>query len=313
MDKIDQKILLELDKDPRASFNQLGKAARVSKEVAQYRFKQLIKNNILTGFFAFVNPAKLGYQIHKILVKYKSVTKEIQKDIIDFIRASNQVAWAGNSEGVWDLIITTLSPGSKEFTQFYLAFFSRFGDYFKEKDVLIPISNPLFNDKYLAKGKLIYKKEIDFNSEKEKIDSIDRRIILELSLNSRLTFTEIGKKVSLSYWAVAQRYKQLVNKEIIIALKPRIDFRKMGYEYYHLLIELSDEKIRDKITAYYTEQKDCIMIMSHIGSYSMHIEFVLKKDKMQDVILDFRERFGNSIIGYESLLILEEYVMNLLR
>ena len=105
MDKIDKKILLELDKNPRASFNQLGKAARVSKEVAQYRFKQLIKYKILTGFFAFVDPAKLGYQIHKILVKYKSVTKEVQKDIIDFIKENKQVAWAGNCEGVWDLRI----------------------------------------------------------------------------------------------------------------------------------------------------------------------------------------------------------------
>ena len=132
-------------------------------------------------------------------------------------------------------------------------------------------------------------------------------------MNSRSTFTNIGKKVSLSYWAVAQRYRQLVNRGIIIALKPRIDFRKMGYLYYHLLIELSDEKIRDKITSYYTQQKDCIMIMNHIGSYSMHIEFVLRKDEIQDVIIDFRERFGKYIMGYEPLLILEEYVMRLLR
>jgi len=313
IDKIDRKILLALDKNPRASFNQLGKAARVSKEVAQYRFKQLEKKGILTGFFAFINVSKLGYQTHKILIKYKSVTTEVQKEIITFIKRSKMVAWSGHSEGAWDLIITTLSPNSTVFTSFYLSFFNRFGEYFKQKEVLIPIDNPLFNDKYLSDGKLLYQKDFSFNAEKVKVDDIDKKVILELSLNARATFTEIGKKVKLSYWAVAQRYKKLVEKQIIILLKPRIDFRKLGYSYYHFLIELNNEKIRKDIVSYYTQQKDCIMIMNHIGTFSMHLEFVLKKDEMKDVIMDFRERFGKDIMSYEPLLILEEYVMKLLR
>src|SRR3989344_479155 len=118
MDKIDQKILLELDKDPRASFNQLGKAARISKETAQYRFKQLTKNSILTGFFCFINISKLGYSTYKILVKYKSVTKDVQKEIINFIINNKVVSWAGNCEGTWDMVITVIAS-SKDFVDFF--------------------------------------------------------------------------------------------------------------------------------------------------------------------------------------------------
>ena len=69
MDKIDLKILAALDKNPRATFNELGRAARVSKEVAQYRFKQLVKKKIITGFFTYINTSKLGRRPHKILIK----------------------------------------------------------------------------------------------------------------------------------------------------------------------------------------------------------------------------------------------------
>lgn len=312
MDKIDQKILLELDKNPRASFNQLGKKTRISKEVAQYRFKQLIKNKILTGFFAFINISKLGYRTYKILVKYKSVTREKQKEIINFIIKHKLVSWAGNCEGTWDLIITIIST-SKEFINFFTEFFGTFGFYFKQKEILIPINAPLFNDKYLSNGKLLYNKNLDFHTQEEKIDKIDRKIILEISLNSRATFTEIGKKVNLSYWAVAQRFKHLVSKNILVLLKPRINFRKLGYSYYHLFIELHNEKIRNKLVSYYTQHKDCIMIMNHVGYYALHLEFVIKQDEMKEIIIDLREKFGNDIMSYEPLLIIEEYVMKLLR
>ena len=78
MDKIDWKLLLELDKSPRASFSQLGRAARIGKETAQYRFKQLLRQGILTGFYAFISISRLGFITNKILIKYKSVTEHAQ-------------------------------------------------------------------------------------------------------------------------------------------------------------------------------------------------------------------------------------------
>jgi len=313
MDKINWKLLLELDKNPRASFNKLGKSARVSKEVAQYRFKQLVKKKILTGFYAFISISKLGFLTNKILIKYKSVTTDVQKQIVEFVLKHKSVAWAGSCEGAWDLIITTIADSTKEFTEFYTDFFGKFGKYFKQKEILFPIDDYILNDKYLSGGEMLYKKRLDFHEPLSHMDDIDLEIIRQISLNSRATFTEIGKKVKLSYWAVAQRYKKLIDGGMVIALKPRIDFRKLGFAYYHILIELSNEKRRKDLIMYYTQQKDCVMIMSHCGYYSLHLEFVMKPEDIKSVIVDLRERFGEDIMSYEPLLILEEYVMNLVR
>ncbi len=313
MDKIDKKVLLSLDKDPRVSFNKIGKFARISKEVAQYRFKQLVKKNILTGFFAFINTSKLGYDTYKLLIKYRSVDNNAYKKISEYLLNNKIVAWAGDSEGAWDLILTIVVSSKKEFNRFYLDFFTKFGTYFKEKELLIPIENLIFNDKYLSEGKLIYTKTLSFDLLHNAIDKTDLNILYELSINSRATFTEIGGKLNLSYWAIAQRYKKLVEKEYIICLKPRINFRKLGYSYYHLFIELNNEIIKQKIGAYYTQHADCIMIMSHLGKYSMHLEFVLDRREIKNIIMDLREHFGQEILSYELLLITEEHMMNLLR
>jgi len=313
MNKIDRKILLCLDKNPRVSFTQIGKSARISKEVAQYRYKQLVKKRILTGFFAFINVAKLGYSTYKIIVKYKSVNKEIHKKITSFLINNKIVSWAGDSEGAWDLIITLVSPTKEEFNKFYLDFFNEFGEYFKEKEILLPIDNLIFNDKYLSDGKLIYAKKLQFDLPGKKLDSTDLKILNHISLNSRKTFTEIGKILNLNYWTIAQRFKKLVKNNYIICLKPRIDFRKLGYLYYHFLIELDNEKVRNKIEDYYKQHKSCIMIMNHAGKYSMHLEFVLDQNQMCDIIMEFREKFGNDISSYEPLLIINEHVMNLIK
>ncbi len=313
MDVKNLKILESLDINPRASFNQIGKSARISKEVAQYRFKQMINEDILTGLYAIIDISKLGYQTYKILVKYKSVTSQVQKNIIEHIKKNKIVAWTGLCEGTWDLIITVCSPNSREFTDFFNTFFDLFGRYFIDKEILIPTDNHMINDKYLANGKLIYNKRMSFHSEKINIDDTDRKILLELSLNSRSSFTHIGKKLKLSYWAIAQRYKKLIQQNIIIVLKPRINFRKLGYDYYHLFVESNDKESKKEIVSYYVSHKHCVMLMNHIGSYSMHIEFVCKKEEMHSIILDLRERFGEKIQKYEPLLIVEEYVMNLIR
>jgi Lrp/AsnC family transcriptional regulator, leucine-responsive regulatory protein len=313
IDKIDLKILAALDLDTRASFNQLGKAARVSKETAQYRFNQLINKKIITQFFIFVNPAKIGYNVNKILVKYKSVTKKIQEEIESFLTKNENVAWAGNTEGKWDLHITTFSKSKKEFSDFYMSFFKKFGRFFKEKEILMPINNPIFNDKYLSNGNLLYEKIMDARLDKEEIDEIDKKILKILSSNSRTMLTEIGEKVKLSYWAVAQRIKRLEKKEIIIVFKTRIDFKKLGYSYYHLFIELRNEDTRKKINEYYKNYKDCVMTMEHLGKYSMHIEFVIKEKDMREAISDFREKFGKDVEGYEIVPITKEYTINLIK
>jgi Lrp/AsnC family leucine-responsive transcriptional regulator len=63
-----------------------------------------------------------------------------------------------------------------------------------------------------------------------KIDQTDRRIIGELAADGRVSFAELGRRVSLSSPAVAERVQRLERDGVIIGYRTEIDPRALGYQ-----------------------------------------------------------------------------------
>ena len=63
-----------------------------------------------------------------------------------------------------------------------------------------------------------------------KFDLKDRKILYQLNINSRQSFSQIGKKVGLSKTVVDYRIKKLEKQEIIRNYYTLIDAFKIGYE-----------------------------------------------------------------------------------
>ena len=55
LDKKDFKILLELDKNARQTDSKIAKKIGLSKQVVNYRIKNLIKDELITKFYTLVN------------------------------------------------------------------------------------------------------------------------------------------------------------------------------------------------------------------------------------------------------------------
>lgn len=62
------------------------------------------------------------------------------------------------------------------------------------------------------------------------LDQTDRRIIGELSRDGRLSFAELGRRVSLSSPAVAERVQRLERAGVITGYRAEIDPRALGYQ-----------------------------------------------------------------------------------
>jgi len=61
-----------------------------------------------------------------------------------------------------------------------------------------------------------------------KIDDTDRKILDELSKNSRLSMSELGRRVNLSSPSVTERVRQMESFGIIKNYTVEIDFEKLG-------------------------------------------------------------------------------------
>jgi Lrp/AsnC family transcriptional regulator, leucine-responsive regulatory protein len=61
------------------------------------------------------------------------------------------------------------------------------------------------------------------------LDAIDRKIIVELSLDGRVPLAELGRRVSLSSPAIAERVQRLERAAVITGYRAEIDPRALGY------------------------------------------------------------------------------------
>ncbi len=62
------------------------------------------------------------------------------------------------------------------------------------------------------------------------IDDIDRKIIGELLNEGRISFAELGRRVSMSSPAVAERVGRLERAGVITGYRAEVDPRALGYE-----------------------------------------------------------------------------------
>ncbi len=61
------------------------------------------------------------------------------------------------------------------------------------------------------------------------LDDVDRQIIGELAQDARISFAELGRRVSLSSPAVTERVRRLEQTGVITGYRAEIDPRALGY------------------------------------------------------------------------------------
>ncbi len=61
------------------------------------------------------------------------------------------------------------------------------------------------------------------------LDATDRQIIRELALDGRISFAELGRRVSMSSPAVTERVRRLEQTGVITGYRAEVDPRALGY------------------------------------------------------------------------------------
>ena len=87
LDKVDQKILLELQKSGRASASHIAEKTNVSVPTITERIKKLQDIGVIVGFQAIIDPKALGLDVAAIITiisgssqNYKEVTLAAEKN-----------------------------------------------------------------------------------------------------------------------------------------------------------------------------------------------------------------------------------------
>jgi Lrp/AsnC family transcriptional regulator, leucine-responsive regulatory protein len=109
------------------------------------------------------------------------------------------------------------------------------------------------------------------------LDSIDRRLLEELQADARLSMAELGRRVSLSAPAVAERVQRLERAGVITGYRAQVDPKRIGYpvaavvrvrpatRQLHKIPEIALDT-PEVVECYRITGEDCFLLKLHLRS-----------------------------------------------
>jgi DNA-binding Lrp family transcriptional regulator len=304
MEKIDlkdRKILYQLDLNSRQSLSQIGKKVGLHKNVVAYRIKRLQEKGIIKDFYTIINTPKLGYTMLRFYLNFQYVTPEIEKEIIDYFLKCKYVGTILKVEGSFDLLVFWYVKNLPDFYSFWEKTLDKYRDYFADQVF------SLYSHEYIYRYSFLLDEKVDRtlleteNGEKRvEIDDLDYQILKLISKNARIPTSELAKKLKVTTDTVSNRLKNLIKKGVILGFRIRLDFSKLGYQWYKIAIVLKDHKKSQPILKYLENNPHFVCIDKTLGYVDLELEFILKNtDQIHQIMKDLATKFPGSIRNYK--------------
>jgi DNA-binding Lrp family transcriptional regulator len=299
----DAKFLYELDRAPRAGFSVLARKLQMNRNTLEYRYKRLIDEGILKGTYAIVNGYDLGYSYYKLLLKTRALNEGFS---LAKLSSDKNIVWAAKTDGQYDLAVSFHAKTSTEL-EVTLAGIRKSVEA-KEHALQIIRRGIVLDEQWLIKaekprrtineGRLISPYEIDER---------DSTLLGELVENGRISLVHLGSKTGLTPEAVRARIKMLTAKGIIKGYKARINYAALGYDYFHVLMSVSNMQARDSVVRFAEAMPQCVFVMELSGTYDLQAEFISRGHKdVSKAIEELKARFPTELERIDSLFIIEE-------
>lgn len=306
----DRKILYQLDIDCRQTNSEIGKRAHLSKQVADYRIKRFLKEGIITRFATVIDTYKLGFSKYKIYLSLENASKDIIKEIIEFLKAHKKTEWIATCSGKWDIIAGYIIKDAYEFNEALKELDERFSQYIASRETTINLGVPHWRKEYLLDNKEPYPvvfqggKKSDF-----KIDETDEEIIKILVNNARMPITEIAERLKTTPRIINYRIKNLKKKKIILISRIFLDLNKFNWIYCKALLKfknLTKEKYNN-FFQHCSYLKNLTYIINCIGSWDIELDFEISDfNSFHKIMLEIRDKFADIIKNYDFVIVMNE-------
>ncbi|MFH1376809.1 MAG: Lrp/AsnC family transcriptional regulator [Candidatus Woesearchaeota archaeon] len=309
LDKLDYKILEELDYNARIPQSELAKKLNLSKQNISYRINKLIKNKIIQAFITGINMHKLGYLTYRI---YLRININKSKEIIDYFKNLNNTLWVVSLSGMWDLEVVILAKNYIELNNIVKKSKEDLGIYFTKINISTSIFNYQFKRDYLLnkERKLFIPFYYGFEPKKEDLDELDIKILYELSKDCNRSNQEIGKKLKTTYHTIKQRINKMEKLKIIIHHRIFINLEKINRKFYKATITLNNStKEKEKELYNFCSSFNFIVYLVEVlGDWQLEIEAeVESQNQFNDFLIQLRKKFPDLIQDYQIIQATKEH------
>lgn len=311
LDNKDRKLLYWLDRNSREPASSIAKRMRVSKEVVSYRINRLVKGGVIKKFYPIIDAGKLGLVSYKLYFQFQNLDSAKEKELIDFVLGMPHVFWVSTCSGKWDMMIAFWAHNVMEFNNNVLEqILDRYSTYILNKEITVTMHIThqnrrwFYNDETKVTSSVVGGEPNDV-----KLDKIDVNILNILNNDSRTSAAEIARDVKVSPMVVAYRIKNLQKMGIIQSFRISVNLEKMGYEFCKAFIYLKNIN-KEKLNSFVSHCKsneNILNIVTCVGPWDLELEFETENfERFHSEMKDIREKFGDIIKNYESVIISKE-------
>jgi len=295
LDLKDKKILIELDRHARHTNSEIARKVGLNKNTVNYKIKRMSDLGVISNYWAFINPAKLGYFIMRVYLKFFNTTETQEKTITDFLLKNKKVGVISKIETTYDLGFMVYVKNIYEWEEFWDEFKSNFRKHFWLEKVHIFSGVRYYKRNYLCKSKQDYNSNFEtIGGEKtEDYDELDMKILRILAKDARKPIIEIAEQTKTPERTIAFRIKQLEHKKIIQGYRMNLNLSKIGYEYYKLNFLMNDLSNQGELFSFCENHPNVIYIDKTLAELDFEIDVEVKgRQELLDLISEVKKRLN---------------------
>lgn len=298
LDKKEQKILYELEKNARAPVSAIAKSVGVSKQLASHKIKRLERAKIIEGYHAIIDTSRLGYITFRVYLKFQHLTSKKREELLMELSKMHEITILLSIDGRWD-------AGFAVMVRDISSFYGVWDNILKFRDFIdtyhISIYSPIyhFTRTFLSQRKEEPRVLILGGNEKIDHDELDLKILRELAPNVRKPVVEIAYKLRRSLQVIINRIRNLEKKKILQGYRPIINWDLLGYTYYKVDIDLLNRRRDDELFNFCKKHKFIFQIDKTIGGSDLEIEIYAKsKDHFKKIMQEIQDEFHSVFKNY---------------
>ncbi|MBS3117866.1 winged helix-turn-helix transcriptional regulator [Candidatus Woesearchaeota archaeon] len=310
LDLKDRKLLYQLDIDCRQTNSEIGKKVGLSKQVVDYRIKRFLKEGIIPRFATVVDTYKLGFSKYKIYLSLENASKEVIKQMIDFLKSHDKTEWIATCSGRWDIIAGYIVKDIYEFNDAVKELDEKFSQHISTREIIVGLGVPHWRKEYLLNNKEPHK--VIFQGGQRgnyKIDKTDEEILKLLVNNARMPLTEIAQRLKTTPRVINYRIKILKKDKIILINRIFLDLNKFNWIYCKALLKfknLTNQKYK-QFFQYCNSINDLTYMINSIGSWDLEMDFEIEDfNKFNKIMLEIRDKFSDIIKHYDFVIVMNE-------
>lgn len=311
IDKINSRILYELDKNCRISDNRLAKLVNRSRESVRNRIKKLEEENIIQGFILSINPAAFGRIGFKMYFQLKN-NPEQREEFKETFKKLEGIYWYAQSDGVWDFHGTFYLESIAKFNDVKNKVFTEFKNLIIKKDTGVLVNVRQYNRKFLF-SEIPERPEPGLygepTSNNNLLDELDKNILDNLSTQARMPLVELAQKTNSTVDIVRNRIKRMEKKNVIFQYRIALNHAKLGYSMFKAFVYFNHltTKAENKIFEYAKKETRIFNLIRQLSSWDVEVEIMAKSyEEFTEIMNDMRNEFKEVIRNYELLLIKDE-------